>query len=157
MAKGLQAAATGRSGSGGGGRSSGGSSSGSSSGTSGGSSTAGTAANQRKGSQPQAWWPSTGLTADMQDRHNYNTQTQKAFGSQAGAVQNAIQKGTAAPTTSAKYTTLNTYSRQWDDINRYAEGGMSRADLVKTITKWKNEGKISATAADEMARSFNLG
>lgn len=153
MAKGLQAAATGRSGSGGGGRSSGGSSSG----TSGGSSTAGTAANQRKGSQPQAWWPSTGLTADMQDGHNYNTQTQKAFGSQAGAVQNAIQKGTAAPTTSAKYTTLNTYPRQWDDINRYAEGGMSRADLVKTITKWKNEGKISATAADEMARSFNLG
>lgn len=79
------------------------------------------------------------------------------LGSQAGAVQNAIQKGTAAPTTSAKYTTLNTYPRQWDDINRYAEGGMSRADLVKTITKWKNEGKISATAADEMARSFNLG
>lgn len=152
-AKGLQAAATGRSGSGGGGRSSGGSSSG----TSGGSSTTGTTANQSKGSQPQAWWPSTGLTADMQDRHNYNTQMQKAFGSQAGAVQNAIQKGTAAPTTSAKYTTLNSYSRQWDDINRYAEGGMSRADLVKTITKWKNEGKISATAADEMARSFNLG
>ena len=56
-----------------------------------------------------------------------------------------------------KYTTLTEYPQYWNDINNYAEGGMLREDLVKTITTWKNEGKISSTAANEMVRSFNLG
>lgn len=55
------------------------------------------------------------------------------------------------------YTTLAKYQNQWADLDMYANGGSSKAQLRKIINDWEKSGKISSTAADEMYYSYNLG
>ena len=55
------------------------------------------------------------------------------------------------------YTTLAEYQNQWADLDMYANGGSSKAQLRKIINDWEKSGKISSTAADEMYYSYNLG
>lgn len=55
------------------------------------------------------------------------------------------------------YTTLAKYQNQWAELDMYANGGSSKAQLRKFINDWEKSGKISSTAADEMYYSFNLG
>ena len=55
------------------------------------------------------------------------------------------------------YTTLAKYQNQWADLEMYANGGSSKAQLRKIINDWEKSGKISSTAADEMYYSYNLG
>ena len=55
------------------------------------------------------------------------------------------------------YTTLAKYQNQWAELDMYANGGSSKAQLRKIINDWEKSGKISSTAADEMYYSFNLG
>lgn len=55
------------------------------------------------------------------------------------------------------YTTLAKYQNQWADLDMYANGGSSKAQLRKIINDWEQSGKISSTAADEMYYSYNLG
>lgn len=55
------------------------------------------------------------------------------------------------------YTTLAKYQNQWADLDMYANGGSSKAQLRDIINNWEQSGKISSTAADEMYHSYKLG
>lgn len=54
------------------------------------------------------------------------------------------------------YTTLAEYEKWWSELDRNANGGMSKDGLRALINKWEYEGKISEQAANEMYVSYRL-
>ncbi len=102
--------------------------------------------------------PSVGYSSGSSGGSSYYDETGNGNTGKTNAQAAYELTGGAADTSYLNsYTTLAKYQNQWADLDMYANGGSSKAQLRKIINDWEKSGKISSTAADEMYYSYNLG